>query len=212
LMHASHPHERSDSEASPRPFGLGDGMILIAGLFIALAWDRPRVLDPLLRVSEPAFYSWWLAEEAASIIALLLQLLVVASLTVLAVRLRPRRPSLGRLLQQPGAAACALASAASIAVGSMVVASHVLSGRPLAVAWSRAATDLKPDKLLIVAVMIGMAVLTAWIVMLAKRQWRPEFGWIDRFGRLVGLGWIAMIPGGMFLLILRLVGLIHGLS
>jgi hypothetical protein len=203
---------RSDAEAAPRPFGVGDGMILIAGLFVAMAWDRPRVLDPLLRVSEPAPYSWWLAEEAASISALLLQVLVVASLTVLALRLRPKRPSLGRLVQQPGAVACALASAASVAVGSMVLASHCASGRPLAASWARAADDLKPDKLMIVAVLIGMAVLMAWIVLLARRQWKPETGWVDRLGRLVGTGWIAMIGAGMFLLILRLAGLIHVLQ
>lgn len=195
-----------------RPFGIADGMILIAALFAALAWDRPRVLDPLLGISEPASYSWWPAEEAASVTALVLQLLVVASPTVLMLRLRRPRPPWSLLRKQPGAVACALASVASTAIGLMVLVSHLTSGRPAGVAWRQAAEDLKPDKLMVAASLIGMAVLMAWIVMKAKRQWQPEASWMDRLGRILGTGWIAMIAGGMFLVIVRLAGLIHALQ
>ena len=92
----------------------------------------------------------------------------------------------------------------------MVLATHFCSGRPVAYASALALDDLKPERLSVVATLIGLAVLVAWIVMKAKRQWRPEASWIDRFGRLLGWGWILMILGGMLELVLSLVRLASG--
>jgi hypothetical protein len=89
----------------------------------------------------------------------------------------------------------------------MVLSTHFLSGRPAAYAWARTVDDLKPENLAVVAVLIGLAVMVAWIVLKAKGQWRPEASWIDRIGRLLGWGWILMICGGMNQLVLGLVRL-----
>jgi hypothetical protein len=81
----------------------------------------------------------------------------------------------------------------------------------VAVAWARAADDLKPERLTIVATLIGLAVLMAWIVLKVRRQWKPEPSWIDRLGRLLGWGWIAMILGGMMSFLLEFTRLLRAL-
>ncbi len=199
---------------SQRPFRIADAMVLIAALFVALAWDRAAVLRTLAEVLyrlkslfHLSFSFWGFAFDTAAVVLLLIPFLVVGSLSVLALRLQRPRPGLRQLLQQPGAVACALATLAIVPAGIMVLVTHFFSGRPLAYAWARAVDDLKPESLTVVAALIGFAVLVAWIVMRSKRQWRPEASWIDGFGRLLGWGWIAMIFGGMIQLILNLVRL-----
>ncbi len=182
---------------SQRPFRIADAMVLIAAMFVAMVWDRARVLNALGHLFRMPFSFGNLAFQAAELVLLLLPVLVMGSLSVLALRLQGPRPALRPLLQQPGAVACALATLAIVPAGMMVLATHFFSGRPVTYAWARAVDDLKPEKLTVVAVLIGLAVLVAWIVMGAKRQWRPEASWIDRLGRLLGCGWIAMIFGGM---------------
>jgi len=188
----------------PRPFRLSDAMVLIAALFAAMAWDRGGVLRALashfsLQASFGAF-----AVQAASIVTLLLPFLVLGRLAVFALRWQQPRPGMREMLQQPGTVACTLASLASVPVALMVMASHILSGKTMALAWARVAEDLKPERLTVVATLVGLAVLIAWIALLARRQRKPEAGWIDRLGRLIGVGWIAMIFGGMIQLMVDL--------
>jgi hypothetical protein len=191
----------------PRPFRIADGMVLIAALFVAAAWDRGRVLGAIGFHFPSSFSFSALAFEAAQVVLLWLPFLVVGSLTAFALRLQQPRPDLRRLLQQPGAVACALATLAIVPTGSTVLSTHFFSGRPLAYAWARTVDDLKLENFTVLAVLVGLAVMVAWIVMKAQGQWRPEASWIDRVGRLLGCGWILMIFGGMIQLILGLVRL-----
>jgi hypothetical protein len=203
------PNDHSDVVA--RPMRVSDMMVLIAALFIALAWDRAGVLDALRIVSQAPVSGLHLAIQAASAVLLLIPFLAVGSLAVCVLRLQRPRPSWHRLLQQPGTVASALAVAALVPIGSMIVASHAVSGRPMAVAWARALDDFKPDQLTVVASLVGLAVALAWIVMKARRQWKPEPGWIDGLGRVLGWGWIAMIVGGMVPIGVWIVRLANGL-
>jgi hypothetical protein len=192
-----------------RPFRVADGMVLIAALFVAAAWDRGAVLEAVgWRFMVPPTLGV-LANQAVAIVTVLLPFLVVASPTLLALRLQTPRPGLRALLEQPGAVACALASLAVIPVVLLVLVSNFTAGRPMAAAWTRAVDDLKPERFALVGTLIGLAVLVAWIVLRARQQWHPEASWIDRLGRLVGSGWIVMILGGVLplvLLLLRLAG------
>ena len=36
------------------------------------------------------------------------------------------------------------------------------------------------------------AVAGAWLVLVVSGRWRPERGWIDRFGRVLGVLWLAL--------------------
>jgi hypothetical protein len=196
-----------------RPFRIADGMVLIAALFVALAWGRAGGLDLpgfLFRFGamfRPPYAVWNLAQNAANVVLLLLPFLVLGSLSVFALRLQPPRPDLRQLLREPGWVACAVATLAIIPIGTMVFATHLFSGRPVTYALVRAVDDLKPENLSVLATLIGLAVLVAWTVMKARGLWRPEATWIDRSGRVLGGGWILMILGGMLQLVLSLVRL-----
>ena len=39
----------------------------------------------------------------------------------------------------------------------------------------------------------GIAVTIAWIGLAVSGRWRPEPSWIDRAGRLAGVGWVALM-------------------
>jgi hypothetical protein len=197
---------RPDPAAIPRrPLWISDAMILIAALFVALTWDRGRLLDPMRQISSPMpkALTWRLALAAADVIELLPPLLAVASLTVLGLRLRRPRPPGRQLLRQPGTVACAVSSLFLIPAALAVLASHLRPGRSMAVAWTRTVQDLSPEYFTGAATAIGLAVSVSWLVMVASHCWRPEPGWIDRLGRLLGAGWIGMIPGGLYVALIR---------
>ena len=42
--------------------------------------------------------------------------------------------------------------------------------------------------------LVGTSVAASWIFLLASGAWRPERGWIDRAGRMLGWFWIATLP------------------
>jgi hypothetical protein len=142
--------------------------------------------------------------QAQATVVLYLPFLIAGSLAQIAFRLQRPRPSWQQLRRQPGTVACALATVFLIPAGLMILELHLFSGRPPLVAWARIVDDLKPERLTIVATTIGLAVLVAWIVMNVTRQWKPEANWIDRLGRVLGVGWIIMILGGMLQLLIDL--------
>lgn len=185
-------------------FLVSDAMVLIAVLFAALVWDGATARDALRVVLFTPVSFWSVVSQAAKLVLLLIPILVLGSLTLTLMRLQPPRPPWRRLAQQPGSVACVVASLASIAVGLLVVMTHLFAGRGFAVASKHIAGDLKPEGLTVVAPLIGMAILMTWIVLGAKRRWRPEPSWIDRLGRVLGAGWILMIVGGMLQLTLEL--------
>lgn len=95
--------------------------------------------------------------------------LIALTLVVVCWRLRAPRPSWSALLRQPGFVACVAAIA-----GFVVFLEANYFG-----------ANVRP------AVAIGWAVATAWVLLVIGRRWGPERGWIDRLGRVAGVGWIA---------------------
>jgi hypothetical protein len=155
-------------------------MILIAAGAVGLAMTRPALLfmvQDLSRVKVPALDSWqgWKGflfgknQLALNFTRfsniLLLNFLVWFLLAFLAIRLRRPRPTLGELAYQPGFAACASAV--------------------LAFALSLALLPL-PLPPAVGQVVIIAGAPTAWLALLVTRRGRPEPGWIDRLGRVVG--------------------------
>jgi hypothetical protein len=163
-----------------------DAVILIAALGVALAWDRGRILDPHGWFDAPIPRGTGLGSRLVYGVVngfeFLPAFLTVGSVTVLALRLRRPRPPLPQLARQPGTIACALATALMGAVILAMLASH---GR----------ADLQPENLWGPAALTGFAIALAWLVQRAKQRWHPEPSWIDRLGRVIGWGWIAMIFG-----------------
>ena len=99
-------------------------------------------------------------------------ILGIASLALLALRLRAPRPGRPVLLAQPGFWGCA--------APLLVMACY-----PAILAY----LGIRPD--------IGMdsgAVAIAWLSLGIARRWRPEPSWIDRAGRVIGLLWLSILP------------------
>jgi hypothetical protein len=213
-MRSSTVIEHSDlgsASRARRPFRVADYMILIAALFCAAAWDRGAVLAAMrYPFSAPVSFGHFLIQSQATVV-LYLPFLISGSLAQIAFRLQRPRPPWDELRQQPGTVACALATAFLTPVGLMTVWSHLFSRRPPQVAWARIADDLRPERLTIVTTLIGMAVLVAWVVLKATGQWKPEASWIDRLGRVLGVGWIVMILGGTLQLFIDLARLANAL-
>jgi len=114
--------------------------------------------------------------------------LVLASLTLLVVRLRGPRPPRRRLWRQPG-----LAASAGAVIGFLIGSLRALAE------WS---TRLPPEPSMHMPppeepffsraeAFVGPGVMGAWLALILIGRWRSERGAIDRLGRLVGIGWIV---------------------
>lgn len=167
-----------------RPAGTGryptlaDLMILTGATGVAVALLRPYLasLPPrtpgatgdVLRIQEGLYGCW-------SLVAAwwMLALLVIG-------RHRPR------LAWRPGQVAC-LALTAGLAVGSMQlivlrVLTHPITYRPNVIpylVWIYLSNQ------------VGPTILGAWAIQVASGRWRPDPGWVDRLGRLLGGCWVA---------------------
>src|SRR5262249_34456564 len=109
-------------------------------------------------------------------------------------------------VRQPGFVACAVASMVMGPLCTAVLASHFLSGTSWSVAWARAVNDLQPENLTAVTIMISLGVWVSWVVLTLNRRLRAEPCWIDRLGRLAGVSWLLMLPGGILLAVVRFAG------
>ena len=219
--------EKSDPGAVPCwTLHLADVAFLIAALGLAIAWDRGRFVDATRWISfspgslpkttfpsTPAVGSWALALAvyAVNAIELLPPFLILGSLSVLWLRFRNPLPIKRWLFWQPGASACAVASAGLSVAIVLFLAMHYrvyLSGvRPPSFVWRQIVEDLMPEHLTAAATAIGYGVAGTWIALVSRRRWRPEPGWVDGLGRIVGVGWIVMVIGGMILPVVHIMSL-----
>jgi hypothetical protein len=187
----------------PRAFTLVDAMTLVAATALGLAgtqhgwkywgygwfWnlDRGWTADAILR-------------RLPTLLALGLPALVVFTAAILALRLQRPRPSLRRLLLQPGASACV----AALAVVALEVAGFVVStlhfnysrgylGKYIAHVWSNHGILVEITTLVLVPMprRVGLAVMATWLVLALAGRWRGEPSWVDRAGRFVGFAWLA---------------------
>ena len=185
----------------PRPFSLGDLMILVAatafGLalarWIAILYEAPRGLSSFMSYGRSRAQSWpqalWLEEPGC-----FAGMLTVA---LVALRWRHPRPPAARVLRQPGAVAC-LAAAATIVVGG---------------GWSLAETALERNRsdaarpgaghangfYWVEAIgSVPMTVAVAWMALALGGRWSPERSWIDRAGIAMGAYWVAWYILGYF--------------
>ena len=164
-------------------------MILIAALapgfaatraFLAGVWVTPSGQGRLQVTLEVLIGSMPVATAAAAGLA--------------AVRLRRPRSALRRLARQPGAMATVAALIGAVPFALALPAAALIAGalgRPIRLNQSAEAAAILG---LMGAPACGVGVATAWATLALNRRWRPEPGWIDRAGRLLGLYWLTMIP------------------
>ncbi len=166
-----------------RRFSLADLMVLVAATGAGLAILRPyreamagpnwQNASPHLRTIE-TLYGAWSCVAACWMLALL------------ALRLRRPRPGLGRLLVRPGHVACCVAAAA-LALGGLHELVRIASRDP------NRMPDSYQQLWITVSSGVGPTVAGAWLLLALGGRWRPDPGWIDRLGRLLGCCWIGWI-------------------
>jgi hypothetical protein len=159
-----------------RKFTLMDGMILIAGIAVGFTGFRAQFGS----ISD---WERWIASfDSLSGFTLMLM-----SALVLVFRLRRPRPTIRRVFCQPGAVACFTA----VAFGFIYDVQYILL---MAVDADRRMEKTFSGWVWWIIETPGSEfawiVPITWVLMLLSRRWRPELGWIDRSGFLVGWGWI----------------------
>jgi hypothetical protein len=168
-----------------RRLNLVDGMIIVAATALGLAMSRARMTG-LMTTRSPLFAppGPWAKGLALAILDGLeasVPVLLTTTLAILAIRLRRPRPALLRLGREPGFVACV------VAVPAILLC--VVSAIPLV--WARGASFAQGFSLLDYTPEGGFAVTGAWLALAVGRRWRPQPHWVDRLGRLVGIGWIG---------------------
>lgn len=181
--------DRAAALAAPRQFRLFDGMILIAGLALALgAGSHLLVLltDMSVRLCRQAVVSriylpgqwpvFWSATRdpfrnvvwyGFQVAQMLMMGLTPAFLVL---RFRSPRPSWRGLVRQPG----------TVAALSMVFGLFWGTGCLLGLFPDRFnSMNAAPSA-------IGLAVVLAWASLALSRRWVREPGWLDRLGRALG--------------------------
>ncbi len=168
-------------EPRRRGFTILDGIILVAVLAVGFAlarnYWRGSDFGVLRGMSDPQ----WTTNLVAAISS---RFVCPAMLGMLIVRMRRPRPSLRRLVYQPGLAAC-LAGSVAMATGGAIVLSLWLFRT---VSISSADSSYWP----FVVGRIGPAVVTVWIALILFRRWKPERSWIDRTGCVLGAYWVLL--------------------
>lgn len=186
----------------PRRLNLGDLAILVGAAAGAFALARRSLAD------EPEallFYRFRGANGdqtgvhydgnfAALVSEILGQGLILASLALIAIRLRQPRPGWRRLWRQPGWVASTTGLLAAALVFGVVqvqngVATASIRRGVRSTAHETIRLSLFPDE---AATACGLAVLVAWLILGCTGARRPERSTIDRLGRVVGVGWVAL--------------------
>ena len=187
------------SRPTPRPFHLGDLMIVVAAVAGGFALHRwvNTPIDPATYRNQSNGYGWTYLPAMNWFDYLWIQTpscyFLVVTMALVLMRWRGPRPSARRVLRQPGAVAC-LAVVGSFLYGFALhhvqKNLHVNAPNPhesrmllghLA-AWNDAVRWVSP------------AVCGAWAALGWSGSWVAERSWLDRVGRIVGVYWLMYAP------------------
>jgi hypothetical protein len=178
-------------------FTLLDAMVLVASFALGLGLMKGVTLqwflipfDPIGPMSARKGQPWdarewtsWATQTCQNRFNFLMPLLATLTVTVMALRLRPPRPRLSRLLRQPG-------------IAGIAAATSVIAFWPplLAILGIRGVLNGPGyDGLICSSIKISVAasVGSSWVMLLAGGRWRADPGWSDRLGRLLSVAWLV---------------------
>lgn len=180
-----------------RVFSATDCFILMAAavaatIWLAVFWDFTYIFQIAHR--DGALLSF--SRRPLTAIAMIADPFL-AALTLAWYPLRLRRPRVrwSHLSRQPGVAVALVAVLAWLAGG--------LITSPWAIGVQRAPTGWLAIGFIPLAASTtlgGFGVLLTWTCSTLAGRWRPEATWVDRLGRAVGVGWLALAIPSAFLL------------
>lgn len=172
------------TEPTCRPFRMSDAMILIAASAVGFAEARPLFRD----LSERSMGSWIMSG-----IVLAITLLPAWSISFVAMHLRRPRPTLDRLWKPPGAMACLAGGIPSVLFGILSAAMQAVPVVP---------REPPIRHYVAGAILSSVCVSYFWWLMKATNGWKPEPGWLDRCGVVLGFLWVSItvIPCLVFLI------------
>lgn len=159
-----------------RRLNLLDVLILIAGAAVGMWLSRQQ----LRRYEEMSPVG-----PVTRVIIILIAVIWTWSLTLLVLRLRRPRPEWSALRRQPG-----FVASVGVIVGGLLAtfdAISYLAMAPVRMAWIFWLNAINQFE------RVGLAILAAWLTMAVSGGWAPERGAIDRFGRALGVFWIASV-------------------
>jgi len=168
--------------------GFGLFEIVHRGLFQGWIWIMDHGLpDP----------NTWTALTAivtcSDVAVFLIPLVAPWTLLLIALRLRPPRPSWKRIWRQPGMAACWAAL-----IGWVWSVLAVLLAFDIVYVTRPNKTYRRPEEWIQtwlsdqVFMYVGLAVAAVWGVLFVSGRWTRPADWIDRMGRIVGFLWIVI--------------------
>jgi hypothetical protein len=176
--------------ARNRKFSVSDGMLLIAGLALAIAggskafetlYEQCILLCQVIAdynnpryVGRPEFWTERIASHWGSVVWYGFRVFQVLLLSMtpafLLIRFRRPRPPLREMLKQPG----------TVAGLAVTFGYFWVTGWLHRLYFGRIGFHTGP------AVAVGGTVIVAWAILALSRQWESEPSWVDRMGRLIG--------------------------
>jgi hypothetical protein len=165
--------------------GVLDVIIGVAAMAVGIVFTRMFGSYRLSVLLTPADSGWIRAAQLELVLQLVSQWLAVSTLCLLAFRLRSPRPSLRRLSRRPG-------FVASVAAGSVIVWGSALCVSIMAMTAVPTEEGFYIKYVPTCLDPVGAAVGAGWLVQAWGGRWRPEPGWLDRAGRVLGASWILV--------------------
>jgi hypothetical protein len=179
------------SAISCRKFALSDAMIVVAAMAVSAHLLKLHYSQLLIHNafdinngSLAPLSEKWLLSYSVFVTGWTFCWLLPCSWGFVVIRLRRPRPRPRRMFRQPGMAAIALTSFFTLVVGIMYIIRNFLfipSTTNLFIGY-RLETLLADG---------GLMALSAWIILPLTGRCRPERGWIDPMGRVLGACWIT---------------------
>jgi hypothetical protein len=171
---------------SRRRFNLADVLIVTAASATTLAILRDAPEWPRLVFMGGTFSSFGDSPLPVRAVLRAGYVLIPWTVAVFLMGLRRPRPPLRRLVLRPGMAAC---GAVTLWLGLKTLL-LVLMGVGVPQKWALVRAYMG-DGVALVS-WAAPAVAGSWLVLVLSGRWRPDRGWFDRSGRVLGASWLVL--------------------
>jgi hypothetical protein len=186
----------SPAGTATRKFTMADLMILVAGCAAGVAWTKAYYGATATEIEMlDGFWKFKLQYLLRAPVPSLTSI----GVALLACRLRSPRPSIRRLVRQPGAVAMAC-----VGLVLLLDAATLLAGRALNAGLDRVwpptpnpgvsftTGDELSQVFAAIDINVGPVIAACWLLLAVVGRWRAEPTWVDRLGRCLGVCWIVV--------------------